>query len=212
MSLLYRTLNKKIVGEDNSYPAKDAPLPLKDVILKKVKKRSRLRGFVLVTAGISTLFAAFFLMENTGEKIKTGESPVSAVNLSVSMIDDGDPDQNGLADCLVKGYFHYSQKDWDKALMEFERGVAGKSEQPAFYNDLGVVYYQNGKIDMAIEKIRESVRLNSDYPEAHFNLAIILEEKGDFAEAMKHYRKFVSLAKDHYPSLAGEIRYYLFHE
>ena len=56
-------------------------------------------------------------------------------------------------------------------------------EQPAIYNDLGVVLERQGLLDEAAAAYRKSIKLDPASASAHYNLGVLLARSGKFAEA-----------------------------
>jgi len=57
------------------------------------------------------------------------------------------------------------------------------------YNNLGIVYYDQGKVEMAIEAFRLAIELNPGDPESHNNLGIAYGKKGLYQDAYREIKK-----------------------
>ena len=62
-------------------------------------------------------------------------------------------------------------------------------ESPAFHNNLGNVFKEQGKLDEAAACFRRALELNPDFVGAHSNLGNVLEEQGRLDEAVACYRR-----------------------
>jgi hypothetical protein len=60
------------------------------------------------------------------------------------------------------------------------------------YNNLGIIYEQEGKRDSAQEMYIKAVSVNPDYAPAYSNLALFNEEKGNISKALDYWRKRVA--------------------
>lgn len=64
------------------------------------------------------------------------------------------------------------------------------------HNNLGGLYYQQGKLELAEQEVDASLRVNPDYHLARRNKGRLLEETGRIAEAIGQYRQVVRLRPD----------------
>src|SRR5205814_8486531 len=59
------------------------------------------------------------------------------------------------------------------------------------FNDLALIYRQNGEIEKAIATLKKAVLLNPDLPEAYNNLGGLLRETGDVGGAEQAFRSAI---------------------
>ena len=64
------------------------------------------------------------------------------------------------------------------------------------HNNLGTVYYDQGRLDEAIREFQTALKLNYDYADAHNNLGVVYERQGRLDEATKEYAASVMLKPD----------------
>lgn len=83
--------------------------------------------------------------------------------------------------------------------------VVGKSpEKGRGYDNLGVAYFQQGKISEAIKAYQTAVRLTPDSHDAHYDLAVAYNRQGRFEDAVDEFNAALKLQ----PGIA-EIHYNL---
>ncbi len=68
---------------------------------------------------------------------------------------------------------------------------------PIAYNNLGLVYMNEGRVDLAIEQYRMALNLRKDYAEAHYNLGNAYAAKGLIDLAIEQYRIALNGRKDY---------------
>jgi tetratricopeptide (TPR) repeat protein len=66
-------------------------------------------------------------------------------------------------------------------------------ESSIAHNDLGNLFFKEGKFDEAIKHYRRALELNRTYPMAHFNLGNALSRIGKIEEATEQYRRAIQL-------------------
>ncbi|MEO6568100.1 MAG: tetratricopeptide repeat protein [Opitutaceae bacterium] len=75
----------------------------------------------------------------------------------------------------------------------WEDTVAKRPNNARAQNNLGLVYYQRGRIDDAIGRYRESVRLDAGSAQAHYNLGLALMSAGQLSDAVEAFRTAVRI-------------------
>ncbi len=61
------------------------------------------------------------------------------------------------------------------------------------HNNLGLIFYQNGKIDEGIEHYKQSIKIYPNNPEAYNDMGVGLFKKGQVQEAIEHYEQALRL-------------------
>ncbi|MBW2663601.1 MAG: tetratricopeptide repeat protein, partial [Deltaproteobacteria bacterium] len=56
------------------------------------------------------------------------------------------------------------------------------------HNNLGICYFDKGKIDKAISQFQHALRINSNHADAHYNLGVAYGSKGKYDMAFKEMR------------------------
>ncbi|HHY6931095.1 TPA: tetratricopeptide repeat protein [Burkholderia ambifaria] len=90
----------------------------------------------------------------------------------------------GLLACQLKQY--------DAGLALMERSLAQRPDA-SYFNNLGNMLRECGRLDDAIAHYRRAVALRPDYPEAHNNLGNALRDARDPAEAMQSCSRAIEL-------------------
>ncbi|NHL64947.1 tetratricopeptide repeat protein [Burkholderia ambifaria] len=90
----------------------------------------------------------------------------------------------GLLACQLKQY--------DAGLALMERSLAARPDA-SYFNNLGNMLRECGRLDDAIAHYRRAVALRPDYPEAHNNLGNALRDARDPAEAMRSCSRAIEL-------------------
>ncbi|ABI85713.1 tetratricopeptide repeat family protein [Burkholderia ambifaria AMMD] len=90
----------------------------------------------------------------------------------------------GLLACQLKQY--------DAGLALMERSLAERPDA-SYFNNLGNMLRECGRLDDAIAHYRRAVALRPDYPEAHNNLGNALRDARDPAEAMRSCSRAIEL-------------------
>ncbi|UEP21552.1 tetratricopeptide repeat protein [Burkholderia ambifaria] len=90
----------------------------------------------------------------------------------------------GLLACQLKQY--------DAGLALMERSLAARPDA-SYFNNLGNMLRECGRLDDAIAHYRRAVALRPDYPEAHNNLGNALRDARDPAEAMQSCSRAIEL-------------------
>ena len=57
------------------------------------------------------------------------------------------------------------------------------------YNNLGIVYYNQGKVEGAIEAFRRAIQLNPGDPDPHNNLGIAYGKMGLYQDAYREIKQ-----------------------
>jgi tetratricopeptide (TPR) repeat protein len=60
---------------------------------------------------------------------------------------------------------------------------------PAFFNNRGWEFYQNGDYDKAISDYTEAIRLDSNYANAYYSRGLAYRKQGNEAQAQADFRK-----------------------
>ena len=64
--------------------------------------------------------------------------------------------------------------------------------EPSFvkaYNNLGVIYYETGRLDEAIESLKKAIASSPQYTEAFYNLGIVYHGKKQYSDAVAAFKK-----------------------
>jgi tetratricopeptide (TPR) repeat protein len=106
----------------------------------------------------------------------------------------------------------YKDNQYPEAAAIYAQGLQQDPQQAVGYNNLGVVYYKQGKLQKSLAQLKLAVELNPRYAEAHYNLAVVLERFKQDKQALTHYLKFLKFAAPQQQALQekvqAHVRYY----
>jgi tetratricopeptide (TPR) repeat protein len=85
--------------------------------------------------------------------------------------------------------------DYDRATQLLEEAIKIMPSYLTAYNDLGWIYFNQGKLDKALEEFQVLVRLNPFNATYHGNLGKVLLKKGVLKEALAELKKATKLGK-----------------
>lgn len=96
---------------------------------------------------------------------------------------------NGLA------MFHSSKGQLGLAKVIINRGIDAHPKEPSFYNNLGVIYLNEGEKSKALSAFRSAIKIKSNYKYAGANLSSIFLEYRDFKKALSPLEEAYDLVK-----------------
>jgi tetratricopeptide (TPR) repeat protein len=112
------------------------------------------------------------------------------------------------------GVFHLTQKDYSKAIKEFESAAMLANRDAKIHNDLGATYFESAKaspegkryepLAHALEEFTKATELDGNLLEALFNKSLCLEAMGMRREAKESWKLY--LQKDPSSQWADEAR------
>ena len=95
--------------------------------------------------------------------------------------------------CLAVGASLFEgKKDWESSLYRYK--VAGISESPILWNNVGLCFYHRKKIIMALSCLKRAVYLNPFEPRINYNLGLLNLIVGQYASAFIFLKAAVSLS------------------
>ena len=71
----------------------------------------------------------------------------------------------------VGGDKYFENRQWDKAVDEYEKLLSKNKNQPEIYFKLGNAYSKKGDLEKAIEAFNKATQLKPDYSEAYQRLS-----------------------------------------
>lgn len=75
----------------------------------------------------------------------------------------------------------------------WENAAAHSPHHPLARNNLGAMYYLDGKLDMAEKEYIAALQLNPAQPMAHNNLGLIYQARGEYAKAEEEYQNELAM-------------------
>jgi len=85
---------------------------------------------------------------------------------------------------------------WRDSETLFRHALAVTTNNDVAQNNLGIVFFGQGKLDQAISLLQSATDLRPDNSPAHENLAKALLQKGRVVDALVHYRRLLELQPD----------------
>ena len=98
---------------------------------------------------------------------------------------------------MAEGYYerglsHLQNKDFEKALVEFQRSINTDSKNKKSYYATGIVYDMMGKYSDAEKYYKEAIDIDTDYSEAHNSLGTVYMKQKKWKEALKSFQRALS--------------------
>ncbi len=88
--------------------------------------------------------------------------------------------------------------DWDNAVADLRRALAGNPGRAEVHNMLGLLLGRKGAGSNEVgAEFREAVRLRPDFAEAHNNLGLVLAQSDDDEAAMAAFREAIRIRPDY---------------
>jgi len=98
-----------------------------------------------------------------------------------------------VSDQLEKGLVLVSMGNNEQAIVEFNRYIEVRPNDPIAYEVRGDAYYDTGQFDKAIDNYSTSIKLEPKLAEAYDKRAIAYAELGDFEKSIKDITKAIEL-------------------
>lgn len=94
---------------------------------------------------------------------------------------------------------NYQWNNVEDALYEYRKAIDLKPNEPQFYYDLGVIYYDDVKdVNKAMECARKCLQIDSKNFSGRYLYGFIQLHKGDFREALSVFEQLYKEAPDHF--------------
>lgn len=95
-----------------------------------------------------------------------------------------------IAELESSSYTNYSAKKYDEAIKDLKMLIEmNPSGSKGYYNNMGMCYFDGGKIDDAISSFDMSVKADPKFSTGYNNLGQAYEKKGDKVKAVEFYKK-----------------------
>lgn len=109
------------------------------------------------------------------------------------------------ADCLhLLGLIAFQTRRHAAAIDLISQAIALRDDVTFFYNNLGNVLQDLGRLAEAAAQYERALALRPDYAQAHNNLGLALQRQGMFADAVAHYQRALALDPD-YPQVHANL-------
>jgi len=178
-------------GLENAFTERYLYLPsfgfilLVALLIARIKEKAGARwGAVLTTVLAVTilLYASGSIIRNTAWR----DSYTLWTDVARKSPESGEP-YNALGD-------YYREKGmFDKAIEQYQRGLAISPGKAHIHVSLGIAYAQTGMTDKALEEFRTALVLRPGLPDAHDSLGVMYAQMGNYDEAIKEFQLAVKL-------------------
>jgi len=91
-----------------------------------------------------------------------------------------------------KGLNHLQSKDYEKALVEFQRSINTDPKYKMSYYATGMVYDLMGKYSDAEKYYKESINIDAEFSDAHNALGTVYMKQKKWKEALKSFQRALS--------------------
>lgn len=91
------------------------------------------------------------------------------------------------------GVFHQKNKEFEKAIEEYNKVIELDTNNAEVHINLGVIYKDKGALDKAVEEYKKALTIDPWLEAGYNNLGVMYFLKGNYAEAIKQYQKAVEI-------------------
>jgi tetratricopeptide (TPR) repeat protein len=96
------------------------------------------------------------------------------------------------------GLAHVQKRDFDQAILYFNKAIELDPKNPIAYNNRGGVYMAKGQYDRAISDWTKALEIDPKYASAYYNLGYANCIKGQYDEAILYLNKALEIDPRHY--------------
>ena len=105
----------------------------------------------------------------------------------------GRPDETKMAEGYYdRGISHLQTKDYEKALVEFQRSINTNPKNKMSYYATGMVYDMMGRYPDAEKYYKEAIDIDSDFSDAHNALGTVYMKQKKWKDALKSFQRALS--------------------
>ncbi len=87
----------------------------------------------------------------------------------------------------------YNNKNYDLALIYFDRSIELNSNFPEAYHNLALTYYKLSQINKSIQSLNKAIELDGQYSKAYYSLALIYYESKDYDNAISNLEALLQI-------------------
>jgi tetratricopeptide (TPR) repeat protein len=117
------------------------------------------------------------------------------------------PNDNLLTKLFASIYFQ--TKKWQNSINYYEKTLPFENEKFKTYNNIGVAFFNLGKINKSIEAFQKSINDKSNFDLAYNNLGISFSELGIYQKAINNFTYAINLNKNNYNAKKNLINLFL---
>ncbi len=96
------------------------------------------------------------------------------------------------------GWVYAKEKNFTKAIENFNKALELKPDQAGIHNNLGNIYFLLNKKEKAILHYKKAIEIDPKHIDAHFNLGYLYYTEGRLKQASKEFKKVLELDPRHY--------------
>jgi tetratricopeptide (TPR) repeat protein len=96
---------------------------------------------------------------------------------------------NSAAAYWNRGWNSTQQKQYEKALEDFNKVLELKMDHPGLYLDRGYNYRRMHEYEKALNDFQKALEYPDEKADAHGNMAKLFQEQGNFREALAHWEE-----------------------
>ena len=89
----------------------------------------------------------------------------------------------------IQGTIAIAEKDFDTAILNYEKALALNPEILAIYTNLGAAYFATNQLDKAYDTLKKVVEIDDENATAHYHLGNISQIQKEYEDAFKHFQK-----------------------
>lgn len=132
-------------------------------------------------------------------------APILLLTAIIAVKYIGKPGTNraGVVDYLNDAERHVNSKDYDQALIDFERTLKLDPNNDLAYKGRSFVYYQLNRFEEALSDSNRSIELNPSSADAYVGRGYIYNALRMYDDALNDFNTAISLASDYAPAYAG---------
>ena len=130
-----------------------------------------------------------------------------AVDRSAALLHSAVSEDSSAEALHALGRFYLLQKDFDKAVAQFEEALKKAPEDPQLHSDFGAALLEKGKLERtqdqsgrsettlasSLEHLNRALQLSDSLLDARFNRALLYEQMKLMPQALEDWQKYVSL-------------------
>lgn len=94
---------------------------------------------------------------------------------------------------VERGIIYFDQKNWDKAIENFNKAIEQKGDYFDAYFNRGRTYHTMTKHDEALNDYEKAIEIDPNQPAAYANIGVCYREKGNYEKALQNLNKAIAL-------------------
>ncbi|TFG13900.1 MAG: tetratricopeptide repeat protein [Promethearchaeota archaeon] len=83
--------------------------------------------------------------------------------------------------------------EYEKAIEIFKKIITLEPENYKAHYNLGIAYFNLGRIENALASYNEAIKIKPDYKHCYYNIGLVFESKNDLKQAISYYNKALDI-------------------